>query len=222
VSAKRLIVNADDLGASAGVNRGIFEAHERGVVTSASLLVTAGASLAAAELARGALALSVGLHVDLGGWSGTPNLEDELAGQAARFETLMGRPPTHLDSHRDAHEDPRWLPAFVGLAERLRIPLRGHSGIHRVASFYGQWGGESHPEQVRVESLARILAAEIDQGTHELSCHPGYADGLASSYCAEREIELATLCDPRARRAVEALGIDLVSHQDLSRESSAR
>ena len=39
-----LIVNADDLGASASVNRGILEAHERGIVTSASLMVDMPAS----------------------------------------------------------------------------------------------------------------------------------------------------------------------------------
>ena len=37
--AKYLIVNADDFGASAGVNRGILECHTRGVVTSTSLMV---------------------------------------------------------------------------------------------------------------------------------------------------------------------------------------
>lgn len=35
-----LIVNADDLGISRGVNRAIFEAFERGIVTSASLMAT--------------------------------------------------------------------------------------------------------------------------------------------------------------------------------------
>jgi chitin disaccharide deacetylase len=35
-----LIVNADDLGMSPGINRGIFAGHETGIVTSASLLVT--------------------------------------------------------------------------------------------------------------------------------------------------------------------------------------
>ena len=34
-----LIVNADDFGGDEGTNRGIVAAHERGIVTSASLLV---------------------------------------------------------------------------------------------------------------------------------------------------------------------------------------
>lgn len=37
----RLIVNADDLGLTAGVNRAIFEAHARGIVTSATLMANA-------------------------------------------------------------------------------------------------------------------------------------------------------------------------------------
>ena len=36
---RRLVVNADDLGLTAGVNDGILRAHEHGIVTSASLLV---------------------------------------------------------------------------------------------------------------------------------------------------------------------------------------
>src|SRR3989442_3391853 len=39
--ARRLIVNADDFGLSAGVNRGVLEAHEAGVVSSVSVLVNA-------------------------------------------------------------------------------------------------------------------------------------------------------------------------------------
>ncbi len=35
---RRLIINADDFGLTAGVNRAIVEAHERGVVTSATLM----------------------------------------------------------------------------------------------------------------------------------------------------------------------------------------
>jgi len=50
--AQNLIVNADDLGWTAGVNRGIAEAHRNGIVTSASLLANGEAFAEAAELAR--------------------------------------------------------------------------------------------------------------------------------------------------------------------------
>ena len=51
-AARVLIVNADDFGLSAGVNRGIVEAHERGIVTSASLMVRRPAAREAADYAR--------------------------------------------------------------------------------------------------------------------------------------------------------------------------
>ena len=34
----RLIVNADDFGLTSGVNRGIAEAHAKGIVTSSTLI----------------------------------------------------------------------------------------------------------------------------------------------------------------------------------------
>ena len=49
---KFLIVNADDFGASAGVNRGILECHTRGVVTSTSLMVTGRAVREAVAISR--------------------------------------------------------------------------------------------------------------------------------------------------------------------------
>src|SRR5512144_520435 len=67
--AKRyLIVNADDFGLSAGVNRGIIRAHEQGIVTSASLMVRWPAAADAARYALQHPRLSVGLHLDLAEW----------------------------------------------------------------------------------------------------------------------------------------------------------
>ena len=51
-SKRFLIVNADDFGLSEGVNRGIIEAHERGIVTSASLMVLKPAAASAAAYGR--------------------------------------------------------------------------------------------------------------------------------------------------------------------------
>jgi hopanoid biosynthesis associated protein HpnK len=58
-------VNADDLGWTAGVNRGIAEAHRNGIVTSASLLANGGAFSEAVDLAHAARGLGVGVHLNL-------------------------------------------------------------------------------------------------------------------------------------------------------------
>jgi hopanoid biosynthesis associated protein HpnK len=61
----RLIVNADDFGLTAGVNRAISELNAAGLLTSASLMARETATDAAIELARNMPALSVGCHVVL-------------------------------------------------------------------------------------------------------------------------------------------------------------
>jgi hopanoid biosynthesis associated protein HpnK len=63
--ARNLIVNADDLGWTAGVNRGVAEAHRNGIVTSASLLANGEAVAEAVELARDTSGLGVGVHLNL-------------------------------------------------------------------------------------------------------------------------------------------------------------
>jgi chitin disaccharide deacetylase len=65
---RRLIVNADDFGLTAGVNRAIAEAHQHGIVTSTTLMANARAFAGAAELGRsltGDRSFSVGCHVVL-------------------------------------------------------------------------------------------------------------------------------------------------------------
>jgi predicted glycoside hydrolase/deacetylase ChbG (UPF0249 family) len=151
----RLIVNADDLGRSDGINRGVFAAHERGIVTSATLMVGfAAAERAAAELARYPR-LGVGLHVTLTGAAPTlppaalPSLVDaagmlprkpellgdvapaevlaEVRNQLALFRRMTGRLPTHLDSHHHSHRHPVVLDALLAVAREHRLPLRRSS-----------------------------------------------------------------------------------------------
>jgi chitin disaccharide deacetylase len=206
-----LIVNADDLGYSSGITRGILEAHERGIVTSASMMVGEPGAEEAAEAARDAPALSVGLHavLEAGGEIAAPDeAERELERQLVRFERLVGRRPTHLDSHHHVHRDPRLRPVVEQFAARHGLPLRDRDAAH-CGEFYGRWDGESHLDQVGVGSLLEILA-RLQADVTELGCHPGYADGLRSSYTVEREHELRTLTDPRVRARVEELGIELI------------
>lgn len=62
---RRLIINADDFGLTAGVNRAILEAHEHGVVTSTTLMANSLAFEEAVQLAQSRFSLSTGCHVVL-------------------------------------------------------------------------------------------------------------------------------------------------------------
>ena len=67
---RQLIVNADDFGLTAGVNRAVVETHIGGVVSSATLMANGAAFEDAVKAARSAPNLSVGCHVVL--VDGTP------------------------------------------------------------------------------------------------------------------------------------------------------
>ncbi len=221
---KYLIVNGDDFGASRGINRGILEAHLHGILTSASLLVNTPWSEEAAELSRIAPDLSVGLHADVGKELGasdagpSPGLRVALREQIARFQELMGCPPTHIDSHHNTHRDPRALPAFLELAHDHGLPLREHSPVRYFSKFYGRWNGETHLEQISDSNLEEMLASEIQEGITELSCHPGYVDpDCPSGYSVEREAELRALCASRVRRVLHDVSIQLLNFRDAGK-----
>lgn len=215
-----LIVNADDLGLSSGVNRGIVKACALGVVTSASLIVNSEWSRDAVELIGEVPKMSIGLHVNLEGAVG--DVKEELRAQISVFHELVGRPPTHIDSHHDDHRRPDLLPHFLEFAARHDVPLRAHSSIRSLTSFYGRWDDQSHPDHIGVEGLMRLLMT-IGNGVTELACHPGESDPqLRSSYASERQIELKTLCNPLIPEAMRELGIELIGFSEVSTSSLAR
>ena len=221
---RALIVNADDFGYSLGINRGIAEAHQRGIVTSTSLMVNAPRAREAAALARGLPGLSVGLHVNftnegerLVEFNDPGACRAELERQVASFEGLLGRPPTHLDSHQHVHRGRSPRPVFLEVAARLGVHLRDEPPVAYKGGFYGQWEfGVSDPDKVSVAFLSRMLREEFPEGIYELCCHPGYVDAEASFvYHQDRERELATLTDPRIRALLGELGIRLAGFAEL-------
>src|SRR5436853_7843493 len=123
ITNRQLIVNADDFGQSHGINRGIIEAHEQGIVTSASLMVRWPEAEDAAAYGREHPELSIGLHLDLCEWiygedAWSPLYEgvtlddreavaDEVARHLEIFRRRMGRDPTHLDSYHHVHRSHR-------------------------------------------------------------------------------------------------------------------
>jgi len=233
-----LIVNADDFGLSAGVNRGIIEAHLDGIVTSTSLMVRWPDAVSAAALAHANPALGVGLHLDLGEWyydeGNWParyevvDLDDhdavraEVEAQLARFVDLMGCDPTHLDSHQHVHRDPPVRRLLVEMGNRLGVPVRAvTNAIAYCGDFYGQDGrGYPVPEAITADALVRIIAS-LPEGTTELACHAGYGEGLITTYADERAKEVRALCDPRVRAAIDEFGVTLSSFEPFRRTPHA-
>jgi predicted glycoside hydrolase/deacetylase ChbG (UPF0249 family) len=221
---KVLVVNADDFGYSHGVNRGIAEAHDRGIVSSTSLMVNAPRAGEAVALARARPGLSLGLHVNftnegdrLVEFGDPAQCRAGVEGQLALFQDLVGQPPTHLDSHQHVHRGAVARPIFREVASRLGIPLRDEPPVTFKGGFYGQWEhGISDPEKVSVAFLSRMLREEFGGGIYELCCHPGYVDTAASFvYHQDRDLELQTLTDPRIRALLDELGLRLVGFREL-------
>jgi predicted glycoside hydrolase/deacetylase ChbG (UPF0249 family) len=233
MSERVLIVNADDFGRSPGVNQGVIRAHEHGVVTSATLMVRWPAAVEAAAYARRS-SLRVGLHLDLGEWEYrdgewytryqvlVPETEDsvaqELNRQLEQLERLIGRPPTHLDSHQHVHRDEPARSALLQAGERLGIPVRSFTpGIAYSGAFYGQDArGTPLPGAITVEALVEVIET-LPPGVTELACHPAAEHDHDSAYGEERIQEVETLCDPRVQAAIDRCGVELRSFAELDR-----
>lgn len=232
MSERVLIVNADDFGRSPGVNGGVIRSHEAGIVTSATLMVRWSGAEEAAAYARGS-SLSVGLHLDLGEWEyrdcewhtryqvlaaqTADTVAEEIGRQLERFEQLIGRPPSHLDSHQHVHREEPVRAALNRVGERLGVVVRGATpGIAYSGVFYGQDAqGTPVPEAITVEALVGTIEA-LPPGITELGCHPATETDHDSSYGRERVQEVETLCDPRVRAALDRGGVALRSFADLA------
>jgi predicted glycoside hydrolase/deacetylase ChbG (UPF0249 family) len=225
-----LIVNADDLGLSLGVNAGIVRAHADGIVTSASLMVRQAAAAEAVEEAGAHPALAVGLHLDLGQWDYAGGewtasytrcepddetaVEAECRAQLEAFRALLGRDPTHLDSHQHVHDSEPVASIMEAIAAELGVPLRGRR-VRYEGGFYGQTGkGEPVPEGITAERLA-LMIEELPSGWTEIGCHPGLGLVAESSYGHERQLEVQALCDPAVRAALRQAGVRLRSFAEL-------
>jgi predicted glycoside hydrolase/deacetylase ChbG (UPF0249 family) len=239
---RALIVNADDFGLTRGVSAGILAAHRHGIVTSTTVLVTAAPDREQLAQARDS-GLGLGLHLNL--TLGTPltrarslvdgrgafvrdprraaagahprEVRAEAEAQVARFEQLVGRPPTHIDTHHHVGLYPPVRDVVLDVARALGVAVRGQdaeartrarsAGLRTTDHFFGESGPDAYWSAAR--TLAHLRA--LPPGLSEFMCHPGrFDDDLGySRYGRQREVELAGLGTAGARAAAAALGIEL-------------
>jgi predicted glycoside hydrolase/deacetylase ChbG (UPF0249 family) len=245
---RRLIVNADDFGLAPGVSAGILAAHRHGIVSSTTLLSTVAIGADSLRALRDS-GLGVGLHVNLtlgrplsGGRSlidgdgrfvrdprhaaaraNAGDVEREVAAQIDKFESLVKRPPTHLDTHHHVGLLAPVTEVVLAAARRLGVSVRSQNpdartrarsaGLRTPDHFFGESGPGAY------WSLARTLAhlKELPPGVSEFMTHPGWLDDALSysRYGRQRETEMVGLGTPAARAAAASLGIQLCHFGDL-------
>ena len=252
VPACALIVNADDFNLTAGVSRGIAEAHRAGIVSSTTVMVNLPGLRENLKLIQGLPRLGVGLHLNLTfGPPASPaekvrsllgpddrfvrdparqleagdpqEIAREWDAQIEAFVTVVGRPPTHLDTHHNLHARPLASEIALDLARRLHIPLRpvtqevraamAAAGLPVPSRLIGDIAAEPYWTVTR---LLQCLDG-LPDGITELCCHPGRFDEalLVSRYNRQREEELRALIDPAVRQRLGERGIALLTYADL-------
>jgi predicted glycoside hydrolase/deacetylase ChbG (UPF0249 family) len=251
--ARLLIVNADDFGRSAGIDDGIVRAHRDGIVTSATFMTNAPSTDHAASLGRATPSLDLGVHLvltyarplsnparirslvreDGSFWRPSELLARpidraealiEYRAQYARARELVGREPTHVDTHHWIHDNAALSWAVCELARETRTAARTHTpkqrdeyrakGVRTPDHFTREF---QHPGHIEVADLLALLS-RLKDGVTELMCHPGESDPelvATSGYARERPIELATLTDRRVREAIERERITLITFAAL-------
>lgn len=239
---RRLIVNADDFGLTRGVSEGILDAHRHGIVTSTTVLVTSRIDADLVARAKDS-ALGIGLHVnftlgrpltrgaslvDEGGRfvrdarraaarAKASEVDAELGAQIERFVDLVGRAPTHLDTHHHVGLFSPVRESVLAAARRLGVPVRSQdptararartAGLKTPDHFFGASGPDAYWTPAR--TLAHLRA--LPSGVSEFMAHPGrFDDDLSySRYARQREVELVGLGTAGARSAVGALNVTL-------------
>ncbi|WP_409293298.1 chitin disaccharide deacetylase [Peribacillus sp. SCS-37] len=201
----KLIVNADDFGYSKGVNLGIIEAYQNGIVTSATLMANMPGAEHASALAAENPGLGVGIHLVLDcGYpvskkvpslidekgkflntkavceQGDPaEIERELESQIERF-LGFGLKPTHLDSHHHVHGHENVFEIVSRLAYKYGIPIRPVSESLLKSGRHNPSVHYFEPgfygENLTNETLIDCIERSLSYETAEIMTHPAFLD----------------------------------------------
>ncbi len=235
----KLIVNGDDFGITKGVNRGILETAKKGILTSTSVMVNRPYAAKVKEFHQTVPQVGIGLHVEFAkgfldrtknqGEVGQSEILQTIEEQITKFKDMAGFMPDHMDFHKVAIRPTK---TFViddislfknpvnAVSEKYNLPWRGIDEITVIDTFHGAiYDSQSHKkssmnlERISPAALIKVLRS-LKDGTYELMTHPGYVDEeLTSSYAQEREVEVATLCDPKVIEEIKRLDIKLVPYE---------
>lgn len=241
-SAKKLVVNADDFGRSSQINQGIIESHQKGIVTSASLMTDREGFDEAVRLARENPKLGIGLHLDLDNFfevqhgsgrlvrykdASLPLLAIAEATETQLKKILQtGLRIGHVDGHHHSHLRPELFATIAALTAKYKIPyIRYFQGFY--AGLYPGVGMDWILDLVRRFDL-RATDTFFAGWEQVESSLPGYSyfDPTVSFSTAElmvhpgkgeawREKELVHCTSTQTRALLEKNQIELVNFIQL-------
>ncbi|HMC06537.1 MAG TPA: ChbG/HpnK family deacetylase [Solirubrobacterales bacterium] len=205
-----LIITADDYGYARGYDEGIVEAAGARALDAVSAMVLREGIDPEPLLGTGS---EIGLHLELPpevtGGARAGKRERELAvgalrEQLARFESMFGRPPAHLDGHHHCHAHPGLASAIAREAASRGLPVRSVGDAHRALlrrhhvrtadRLVGRFSEEA--EAALPIELRPVVedGGELPPGLTEWMVHPGHRDPESGSgYDQAREEDLDLL-----------------------------
>lgn len=242
----KLILNADDFGYSRGINFGIVDAFNMGILTSTTLMMNMPGTQHAIDLWKQYPNMAVGLHLNFSlgqpltkGLSLTkedgdmikPDLlspehvyiekqiKDEIKAQFDAFVTKTGRTPDHIDSHLFSTDKVSQIKKVaIEFAQKNNLPLRNHDiNEFKHVTFINHRNYNSTPNlNYIIDNFDSISEYEFV----EIMTHPGYIDQYLmdnSSYNIQRAGELKFLLDKTTKDFFETKGVTLSNYQQIQK-----
>lgn len=242
---KYLIINADDFGLNAGVNRGIIMAWEAGAITNATLMIKREGSREALDYALSNRSFSVGLHLDIddivaGDRKGSARfeknylkeklkdgqvlkrIEKEIGRQMALFEK-SGLELSHIDSHHHLHALPEVFNILMQLIDGWNISTIRIARDYDLVRYPSiKWNDAFYEKAIRslkkkgIHRADHFLPLETGRSLNEIP--EGITEIMTHPGKDEawRKRELEFLISARWKALIEQNNVKLISFRDLT------
>lgn len=241
----KLIVNADDMGFSEGVNTGIISAYRKGIVTSCTIMPTMPAFEDAVSKIKENPLIGAGVHLTLSAYE--PLLknhktivnnegmfyrqvtkesindfkrEEVLEEFIAQIEKVKatGINITHLDSHHHLHRlfQMQWV--MQQIVDKYKLPIRGGLKYTLKNAKVIPLIDSFYKEEATKEFFQNNIEEIKKYETVELMCHPAWVDGYllkSTSYSIDRAKEYDVLISEDVKEILSVNDIKLINYSQL-------
>ncbi|MGL5244285.1 MAG: carbohydrate deacetylase [Sarcina sp.] len=241
----RLIINADDMGFSLGVNAGIIEAYKRGIVTSCSIMATMPGFEDAIVKVKENKGLGTGVHLTLSAYEPLLKEHKTIVGENGKFYKYVteeiaekfdedeilkefiaqiekvkdaGIKISHFDSHHHVHQLPQLKGVMQKLVDKYKLPIRGGINYELENALVVPVIDSFYKEGVSTNYFKENLSKFNELGTVDLMVHPAWVDDVlinSTSYAVDRVKEFEVLTSDEVIKFLKEKNIELINYRAL-------